>query len=76
MYQRLQKLGLCLSHYQTLKVIDDMGEDFDAKVMMWKGHIEEEMETNKVGSVCSCYLVDTLLAKVVFITSSMYIIDF
>ena len=27
----------------------------------------------KVGSVCSCYLIDTLLAKGVFITSSMYI---
>ena len=36
-YQRLQKSWLCLSHYQTLKVIDDMYEDFDAKVMMWKG---------------------------------------
>ena len=43
MYQRLQKLQLFLSHKQTLKVIADMGDGFDAKVRLWKEEAEEVM---------------------------------
>ena len=42
-YQQLQKLKLCLSHKQTLKVIDMVGEGFDAKVLIWKREVEETL---------------------------------
>ena len=45
-YQWLQKLQLCLSHKQTLKVIDTMGEGFDAKVLIWKKEVEETLKVS------------------------------
>ena len=53
-YQRLQKLQLCLSHKQTLKVIDKMGEGFDAKVWKWKKEVEETMNIDSSQQVIAC----------------------
>ena len=45
MYDRLQKVGLCLSHGKTVKLVDRLGLGFDEKVMEWKTEIEATMDT-------------------------------
>ena len=57
-FSRLQKLLLCVSHNYTLKYLDKIGEDHDAKEMTWKQNIEESMIAPKVivsyiGSACA-----------------------
>ena len=44
-YDRLQKVGLCLSHGKTVKLVDRLGLGFDEKVMEWKTEIEATMDT-------------------------------
>ena len=39
-YERLQKLGLCLSHASTINLIDKLGVDFDITVRKWKAAAE------------------------------------
>ena len=51
-YQRLQKLQL--SHCQTQKVIDEMGEGFASKVVIWEKDAEETMKTEGVSSTILC----------------------
>ena len=41
MYERLQKLGLCLSHSRTIKLVDALGDNYDSKVKDWKAAAEE-----------------------------------
>ena len=36
MYQQLQKAGLYMSHYWTIKIVEDLREDFDETVLKWK----------------------------------------
>ena len=43
-YQRLQKIGLGLSHQQTIRIVDNLGEDFDKKVLKWKENAEISMD--------------------------------
>lgn len=45
MYDRLQKVGLCLSHRSTIR-LDNFGEGFDQKVVQWKTEIEETMDAS------------------------------
>ena len=46
MYDRLQKVGLCLSHRSTIRLVDKFGEGFDRKVLQWKTEIEETMDAS------------------------------
>ncbi len=47
-YQRLQKIGLCMSHFSTIKLVDSLGEDFDMAVKEWKLIAENKMITKQV----------------------------
>ncbi len=42
-YQRLQKVGLSLSHTATIDLVDRLGDNFDAAVLDWKRIAEEKM---------------------------------
>lgn len=42
-FKRLQKLGLCVSHWKTIQIIDFLGEGFDEEVLKWKANAEENM---------------------------------
>ena len=42
-FVRLQKLGLCVSHSSTIKMLTCVGKDFDSKVLAWKSTIESEL---------------------------------
>ncbi len=48
MYQRLQKVGLCLSHCCTVKVVEHLGDHFDWKVKEWQGVAEGKLSTSQV----------------------------
>ena len=39
MYERLHKLNLCVSHSETIKTLDQLGESFDLPVMEWKAQL-------------------------------------
>lgn len=43
MFERLQKLQLCMSHSSTIRLFDAIGEDFDSEVLEWKEVIETEV---------------------------------
>ena len=36
MYQRLQKVGVCMSYVSTINLVDSLGEDFDSVLKEWK----------------------------------------
>jgi len=38
-YNRFQKLFLCLSHKQTISVIEELGKKFDEPVKEWRDEI-------------------------------------
>lgn len=48
-YQRLQKLGLCLAHSRTIKLIDTLGENFDSLVQRWKTAAEYTFVNTDLG---------------------------
>ena len=54
-YDRLQKVGLCLSHGRTIKnlIVDRLGEGFDEKVLQWKSVVESSMDHNAVDTIVS-----------------------
>lgn len=42
-YQRLQKLHVCMSHDSTIKLMDNVGEGYDQKVVTWKKETEDSI---------------------------------
>ena len=40
MFRRLRCIGLCVSHQQTLKIVKQLGENYDETVKKWKKVIE------------------------------------
>ena len=46
MYQRLQKLQLCMSHWNTIRILDKLGECFDSEVLKWKKKSEDMMRSD------------------------------
>ena len=42
-FERLQKLQLCMSHSSTIRLFDAIGKDFDSEVLQWKEVIETEL---------------------------------
>ena len=55
MFSRLQKVGLCLSHGSTIKLVDKLGKGFN--VLKWKADAESCMDvivsikTKKINNV-------------------------
>ena len=49
MYQRLQKVGVCMSYVSTINLVDSLGEDFDSVLKEWKKLTENKMEEMEVG---------------------------
>ena len=43
-YRCLQRMLLCLSHQQTLSILDKLGENHDEKVKVWQSNIECSFE--------------------------------
>ncbi len=60
-YQRLQKLHVCMSHTGTIRLMDKVGEGFDRKVYAWKKEVED---TNLSMKVC--------VTKVIYRASDNY----
>ena len=52
-YDRLQKVGLCLSHGRTIKIVDRLGEGFNEKVLQWKSVVESSMDLNAMDTTVS-----------------------
>ena len=51
-FTRLNRLGICMSHTETVKKQKEMGENFDAHVLRWKEEVEnEKATTNATASV-------------------------
>lgn len=44
-FQRLQKLNLCMSHQVTSTLISTIGKDYDAKVHQWKQDVLVEVDS-------------------------------
>lgn len=55
-YDRLQKVGLCLSHGRTIKLVDRLGEGFDERVLHWKSLIESTMDPHEIEVAGSVYI--------------------
>ena len=41
-FTRLNRLGICMSHKETVKKQTEMGENYDEKVLLWKEEVEKE----------------------------------
>ena len=46
-YERLQKLNICLSHQMTVKLVNILGHDFDEKVLWWKDALTRVVGTGQ-----------------------------
>jgi len=46
-YQRLQKLNLTMSHPSLVRLIDKVGEDYDAKVKGWRDAIVANLASSQ-----------------------------
>eukprot|EP00731_Ephydatia_muelleri_P034686 Em0072g4a len=44
---RLQKLGICLSTFMTRRIIDQMGENHDQRVLDWVNSLKSTISTNQ-----------------------------
>ena len=47
-FTRLNRLGIRMSHQETVRKQKEMGESFDARVLQWKEAAEKEKATNNV----------------------------
>ena len=47
-FQRLQKLNLCLSHETTVKLVKMLGESFDSEVLEWRDALTSALESQQV----------------------------
>ena len=47
-YTRLQKLGVCMSHRSTLRMVDSLGKDHDEVVRKWQEELKETINTEMV----------------------------
>ena len=45
-YSRLQKMLLCLSHKRVLSTLDELGDDFDEKVLQWQCNLLSSMSVS------------------------------
>ncbi|XP_019854606.1 PREDICTED: uncharacterized protein LOC109583625 [Amphimedon queenslandica] len=41
LFQRLHKIGICVSHKSTIRLIDEMSEDFDGPVKEWRSKVSD-----------------------------------
>lgn len=51
-FTRLHKIGLCLSHTQTIRLLENLGIEFDSKVIQWKNIQLEIMNKDLVHLSC------------------------
>ena len=59
MFERLQKVGICLSHSNTIKFVDVLGEDFDHVVKQWRRDAETNISLSQVqGNESVNYVTD------------------
>lgn len=47
-FTRLNWLGICMSHDQTIKKQVEMGESYDAKILCWKQEVESRELSKKL----------------------------
>ncbi len=47
-YQRIQKVGICLSHQSTVNLVEGLGDHFDRKVKEWQKIAESKLEPSQV----------------------------
>ncbi len=46
MYERLQKLFLTVSHGTTIRMVNDLGKDFDKPVREWRDSLLPSLTTD------------------------------
>ena len=46
-FNRLQKLGVCASHRDTLNSLDILGEGYETKVKQWRADLMPKIVQNK-----------------------------
>ncbi|XP_065892721.1 uncharacterized protein [Dysidea avara] len=53
-FQRLQRLNLCLSHQVTVTLVKSLGEDFDNQVLKWRKAttLEDQQEVDAIAEMC------------------------
>ena len=56
MHDRLQKLGVCMSHKSTVRLITSVGKDHDRKVIEWQNN-SRQCWGNKILLVLWCFKV-------------------
>lgn len=61
MYQRLQKLGLCLSHSRTIKLIDLLGDQYDSVVKQWKTTAEDVFVTSSLSVRMLIFIIHSII---------------
>ena len=71
-FNRLQKLGLCLSPYATLKLLDSLGDGHDEKLFEWRDSLVRRIEVLMMDQVRvnyfnSCVLIKSLLTCICFL---------
>lgn len=49
-FNRLQKLNICMSHQTTIKLVDMLGSDFDSKVHQWRDSLISALDNVTVVS--------------------------
>ena len=47
-FSRLNRLGICMSHDQTIKKQVEMGKSYDAKILSWKEEVESRELSKKL----------------------------
>ena len=46
-FQRLQRLNVCMSHQVTSGLVDALGRDHDVKALQWREKLLAELNTNR-----------------------------
>ena len=52
-FERLQKLNVCVCHRTTVRLVNLLGSDYDAKVYQWRELLIDDLEDDTVVSVMS-----------------------
>ena len=47
-FTRLNRLGICMSHDQTIKKQVEMGKSYNAKILLWKQEVESRELSKKI----------------------------
>ena len=84
MFTRLNKLGICLSHSRTIKIIKEFGDHYDSEVLFWKSALsqlpdiledenESDLETEEETTDTEEEILSPLSSGMIIIITLLYI---